>query len=482
PTMEEGKLSKWLVKVGDIVQRGNVLADGPSTDMGELALGRNVLVAFMPWNGYNFEDSILISERIVKDDVFTSIHIEELQVMARDTKLGPEDITRDIPNVGEEGLKNLDEAGIVYIGAEVHPGDILVGKITPKGESPMTPEEKLLRAIFGEKAADVRDTSMRLSPGVAGTVVEVRVFNRHGIDKDERSIAIEREEIERLSKDREDEQAILDRSIYTRLQPLLLDNVVAKGPNDVTKGETITLDLLGDVAKGLWWQIAVEDEEFKEAETSGGYAKQMSAEYQKKQAELVAKHIAKQDIVITTALIPGRDAPKLVDEAMVKSMSDGSVIIDMAAERGGNCTLTKPGEVIVVHGVTIAGFTNLPSRLAADTSALYGRNLAALLPLLTGESGNYSPNWEDEIVIGANLTKGGKITNEAFVKKPPAKKSTPKKDAPKKSATKKTVTKKAPIKKAAPKKSIAKKKKPTPKKPVAKKPATKRTVAKKKGS
>ncbi len=253
-----------LVKVGDIVKRGDVLADGPSTDMGELALGRNVLVAFMPWNGYNFEDSILISERIVKDDVFTSIHIEELQVMARDTKLGPEDITRDIPNVGEEGLKNLDEAGIVYIGAEVHPGDILVGKITPKGESPMTPEEKLLRAIFGEKAADVRDTSMRLSPGVAGTVVEVRVFNRHGIDKDERSVAIEREEIERLSKDREDEQAILDRSIYVRLRPMLLGNVVAKGPNDVTKGEKITDDLLDNLGKGLWWQIAVDDEAIME--------------------------------------------------------------------------------------------------------------------------------------------------------------------------------------------------------------------------
>ncbi|WP_339865749.1 DNA-directed RNA polymerase subunit beta [Paremcibacter congregatus] len=249
-----------LVKVGDVVERGNVLADGPSTDMGELALGRNVLVAFMPWNGYNFEDSILMSERIVKDDVFTSVHIEELQVMARDTKLGPEDITRDIPNVGEEGLKNLDEAGIVYIGAEVHPGDILVGKITPKGESPMTPEEKLLRAIFGEKAADVRDTSMRLSPGVSGTVVEVRVFNRHGIDKDERSVAIEREEIERLSKDREDEQAILDRSIYVRLRPLLLGNVVAKGPNGVTKGDTITDELLDDVSRGLWWQIAVDDE------------------------------------------------------------------------------------------------------------------------------------------------------------------------------------------------------------------------------
>ncbi|VAX05282.1 DNA-directed RNA polymerase beta subunit [hydrothermal vent metagenome] len=253
-----------LVKVGDIVGRGDVLADGPSTDMGELALGRNVLVAFMPWNGYNFEDSILISERIVKDDVFTSIHIEELQVMARDTKLGPEDITRDIPNVGEEGLKNLDEAGIVYIGAEVHPGDILVGKITPKGESPMTPEEKLLRAIFGEKAADVRDTSMRLSPGVAGTVVEVRVFNRHGIDKDERSVAIEREEIERLSKDREDEQAILDRSIYVRLRPMLLGNMVAKGPNDVTKGENITDDLLDNLGKGLWWQIAVDDETIME--------------------------------------------------------------------------------------------------------------------------------------------------------------------------------------------------------------------------
>ncbi|MGA8433941.1 MAG: DNA-directed RNA polymerase subunit beta, partial [Methyloceanibacter sp.] len=186
-----------LVRVGDQVQAGEIIADGPSTDLGELALGRNVLVAFMPWMGYNFEDSILISERVVRDDVFTSIHIEEFEVMARDTKLGPEEITRDIPNVSEEALKNLDEAGIVYIGAEVNPGDILVGKITPKGESPMTPEEKLLRAIFGEKASDVRDTSLKLPPGVTGTVVEVRVFNRHGVEKDERAMAIEREEIER---------------------------------------------------------------------------------------------------------------------------------------------------------------------------------------------------------------------------------------------------------------------------------------------
>ena len=187
-----------LVKVGDVVRKGEFIADGPSTDLGELALGKNVLVAFMPWNGYNYEDSILISERIVKDDVFTSIHIEEFEVAARDTKLGPEEITRDIPNVGEEALRNLDEAGIVYIGAEVGPADILVGKITPKGESPMTPEEKLLRAIFGEKASDVRDTSLRLPPGDYGTVVEVRVFNRHGVDKDERALQIEREEVERL--------------------------------------------------------------------------------------------------------------------------------------------------------------------------------------------------------------------------------------------------------------------------------------------
>lgn len=249
-----------LVKVGDVVGRGDVIADGPSTDMGDLALGRNVLVAFMPWNGYNFEDSILISERIVKDDVFTSIHIDEFEVMARDTKLGPEEITRDIPNVGEEGLRSLDEAGIVYIGAEVHPGDILVGKITPKGESPMTPEEKLLRAIFGEKASDVRDTSMRLPPGVAGTVVEVRVFNRHGVDKDERAIAIEREEIERLSKDREDEQSILDRSIYSRLEPILLDQVVSSGPKEVKKGSKVTAEILEELPKGLWWQIAVKDE------------------------------------------------------------------------------------------------------------------------------------------------------------------------------------------------------------------------------
>ncbi len=249
-----------LVTVGEAVKAGEIIADGPSTDLGDLALGKNVLVAFMPWMGYNFEDSILLSERVVADDIFTSIHIEEFEVMARDTKLGPEEITRDIPNVSEEALKNLDEAGIVYIGAEVNPSDILVGKITPKGESPMTPEEKLLRAIFGEKASDVRDTSLRLPPGVNGTVVEVRVFNRHGVEKDQRAMAIEREEIERLAKDRDDELQILDRNVYARLKTALLGKEAAKGPKSARKGTVITEEVLADVPRSQWWEIGLADE------------------------------------------------------------------------------------------------------------------------------------------------------------------------------------------------------------------------------
>ncbi|MBS9475840.1 DNA-directed RNA polymerase subunit beta [Ancylobacter radicis] len=250
-----------LVRVGDRVTKGDIIADGPSTDLGDLALGRNILVAFMPWNGYNFEDSILLSENISKGDIFSSIHIEEFEVMARDTKLGPEEITRDIPNVSEEALKNLDEAGIVYIGAEVQAGDILCGKITPKGESPMTPEEKLLRAIFGEKAADVRDTSLRVPPGVTGTVVEVRVFNRHGVDKDERAQAIEREEIERLAKDRDDEQAILDRNVFGRLAEMLDGKTGVAGPKGFKKDTVITRSVMTDYPRSQWWQFAIADDQ-----------------------------------------------------------------------------------------------------------------------------------------------------------------------------------------------------------------------------
>ena len=217
---------KPLVKVGDIIKTGDIIADGPATKLGELALGKNVTVAFMPWQGYNFEDSILISERCVTDDVFTSIHIEEHELMTRDTKLGTEEITRDIPNVSEESLKNLDESGVVYIGAEVKPGDILVGKVTPKGESASSPEEKLLRSIFGEKATDVRDTSLKLPAGCSGVVVDVRIFNRHGVEKDERGIVIERSEIESVQEDKKVEEEILERNIKLRLNDLIKEEDV----------------------------------------------------------------------------------------------------------------------------------------------------------------------------------------------------------------------------------------------------------------
>ncbi len=316
-----------LVRVGDAVQVGEIIADGPSTDLGELALGRNVLVAFMPWMGYNFEDSILISERVVRDDVFTSIHIEEFEVMARDTKLGPEEITRDIPNVSEEALKNLDEAGIVYIGAEVHPGDILVGKITPKGESPMTPEEKLLRAIFGEKASDVRDTSLKLPPGVAGTVVEVRVFNRHGIEKDARAMAIEREEIERLAKDRDDEMAILDRNVYGRLRDVLLHKVVAKGPKGVKKAAKITEALLDEYPRSEWWEIALKnDKAMSEVEAIG-------RQYEEAKMRLEQRFVDKVDkLQRGDELLPGVMKMVKVFVAVKRKIQPG----DKMAGRHGN--------------------------------------------------------------------------------------------------------------------------------------------------
>lgn len=251
---------KPLVKIGDKVEKGDIIADGPCMELGDLALGANILVAFVSWNGYNFEDSIIISERIVKEDIFTSIHIEEFEAITRDTKLGNEEITRDIPNVGDEALRHLDEAGIVSIGASVKPGDILVGKVTPKGEAPTTPEEKLLRAIFGEKASDVRDSSLRLPPGVQGTVVDVRVFSRRGVEKDERSLAIERAEIERLANDRDTERAILDRNFFAALESLLLEQKINSGPGGLKKGTVITPSVLETLSKGQWRQIIVQED------------------------------------------------------------------------------------------------------------------------------------------------------------------------------------------------------------------------------
>ncbi len=250
-----------LVDIGDSIKRGDILADGPSTDLGELALGRNVLVAFMPWNGYNFEDSILISERLVQEDVYTSIHIEELSCVARDTKLGPEDITPDISNVGESALSKLDEAGIIYIGAEVQSGDILVGKVTPKGETQLTPEEKLLRAIFGEKASDVKDTSLRMPSGMSGTVIDVQVFTRDGLDKDLRALANESEELDRIRKDMHDQRGIVEDDVYDRIAKLIVNQVVQGGPDGLKAGDRVTNEILENIPREKWFEIRLRDEE-----------------------------------------------------------------------------------------------------------------------------------------------------------------------------------------------------------------------------
>ena len=277
---------KPIVNVGDKVKAGDILADGPCTDLGELALGRNVRVAFMPWQGYNYEDAIVISERIVKDDVFTSVHISEFEIMARDTKLGPEEITRDIPNVGAEALKNLDETGVIHIGAHVKAGDILVGKVTPKGETPVTPEEKLLRAIFGEKATEVRDTSLRVPPGTEGTVLDVRMFFRRGIAKDERALSIEYMEIEKLNKDRNDERQILENGFNEKLKTFLDGKVVLDAPKDVAaKGSTLSAKDLNGIPSAKLGKIKLENEKAQETLTS------MIEEF----AEVIKAHEAKFD-------------------------------------------------------------------------------------------------------------------------------------------------------------------------------------------
>jgi DNA-directed RNA polymerase subunit beta len=286
-----------LVKTGDAVARGDVLADGPSTDMGELALGQNMLVAFMPWNGYNFEDSILISERVVQEDRFTSIHIEELNCVARDTKLGPEEITADIPNVGEAALAKLDESGIVYIGAEVTSGDILVGKVTPKGETQLTPEEKLLRAIFGEKASDVKDTSMRVPSGMNGTVIDVQVFTREGVEKDKRSKEIEKSELERYKKDLYDQFRILEDHVYQRVEKLLLRKTAAGGPKKLKAGTVITREYLDEIPREKWFEIRPQNEEAdKQLEQLAEQLKERRKDFDKRYEEKKAKLTAGDDL------------------------------------------------------------------------------------------------------------------------------------------------------------------------------------------
>ncbi|MGB5246540.1 MAG: DNA-directed RNA polymerase subunit beta [Woeseia sp.] len=288
---------KPLVSAGNSIARGDVLADGPSTDLGELALGQNLLVAFMPWNGYNFEDSILISERVVKEDRFTTIHIEELSCVARDTKLGSEDITSDIPNVGDAALSKLDESGIAYIGAEVSSGDILVGKVTPKGETQLTPEEKLLRAIFGEKASDVKDTSLRVPPGMDGTVIDVRVFTRDGVEKDARALAIEKAELESVRKDLDDTLRILEEDIYQRVEKMLTSKVAQGGPNKLKAGSKITKAYLEEVPREQWFEVRLKNDEANEQlERWAERLKSQAAEFDRRFDEKKAKITAGDDL------------------------------------------------------------------------------------------------------------------------------------------------------------------------------------------
>jgi DNA-directed RNA polymerase subunit beta len=286
-----------LVKGGDTISKGDVLADGPSTNMGELALGQNLLVAFMPWNGYNFEDSILISERVVKEDRFTTIHIEELSCVARDTKLGSEDITSDIPNVGDAALAKLDESGIAFIGAEVNAGDILVGKVTPKGETQLTPEEKLLRAIFGEKASDVKDTSLRVPPGMDGTVIDVRVFTRDGVEKDTRALAIERSELEAVRKDLDDTLRILEEDIYERVERMLTGKLAQGGPNKLKSGSKITKAYLDELQREQWFEIRLKNDDANtQLETAAERLKAQRAEFDRRYDEKKEKITAGDDL------------------------------------------------------------------------------------------------------------------------------------------------------------------------------------------
>ncbi len=316
-----------LVTPGDVVARGDVLADGPSTDMGELALGQDMLIAFMPWHGYNFEDSILVSERVVEEDRYTTIHVEELTCVARDTKLGPEEITADIPNVSESLLGKLDESGIVYVGAEVDPGDILVGKVTPKGETQLTPEEKLLRAIFGEKASDVKDTSQRVPAGMDGTVIDVRVFTRDGVEKDTRALQIEQEELRQVRKDLDDQRRIIESDVFARVEKAIVGQVAEKGPNGLKKGTEVTKEYLDGLDGDQWFEISLRDED-------ANVTLEKAAQQLREHREAFEQRFAEQKAKITQAddLSPGVLKMVKVYLAVKRRLQPG----DKMAGRHGN--------------------------------------------------------------------------------------------------------------------------------------------------
>src|SRR4051812_33578443 len=429
-----------LVHAGDSIATGDVLADGPSTDLGELALGQNLLVAFMPWNGYNFEDSILISERVVQEDRFTTIHIEELTCVARDTKLGPEEITADIPNVGDAALAKLDEAGIAFIGAEVRAGDILVGKVTPKGETQLTPEEKLLRAIFGEKASDVKDTSLRVPPGMDGTVIDVRVFTRDGVDKDSRALSIEKAEIEKVRKDLGDQQRILEDDLFSRVRDTLVGKVAAGGPNRLKAGSKIEAQYLDEVARESWFEIRLEDEDANsQLEQASERLKIQRKALEKRLDEKKAKITAGDDLApgvlkmvkvylavkrrvqpgdkmagrhgnkgVISTIVPVEDMPYLADGTPV----------DIVLNPLGVPSRMNVGQVLETHlGWAAKGLGLKIGRMLESQAAMV--DLRGFLDKIYNSTGGQkedisSLNDQEVVALAKNLTKGVPIATPVF--------------------------------------------------------------------
>ncbi|MBB1487312.1 DNA-directed RNA polymerase subunit beta [Oceanospirillum sediminis] len=430
-----------IVLPGDAVERGDVLADGPSVDLGELALGQNMRIAFMPWNGYNFEDSILVSERVVQEDRFTTIHIQELTCVSRDTKLGPEEITSDIPNVGESALSKLDESGIVYIGAEVGPGDILVGKVTPKGETQLTPEEKLLRAIFGEKASDVKDTSLRVSTGTKGTVIDVQVFTRDGVEKDTRARAIEQSQLDEVRKDLQEEFRIAEEATFERLGRQLEGQQVLSGPK-LAKGDTLTMDYLDDLPHGQWFKLAMADESLSEVlqqaeEQLQLRRKEMDAKFEDKKKKLqqgddlapgVLK-IVKVYVAIKRRIQPGdkmagRHGNKGVISAImpVEDMpyDEKGEPVDIVLNPLGVPSRMNVGQILETHlGMAAKGLGDKINEMLLEQRESQVQDIRNFLNQVYNEVGNHKEDidslTDDEVIaLAKNLRKGVPIATPVF--------------------------------------------------------------------
>ena len=428
-----------IVRVGDQIARGDVVADGASTDLGELALGQNMTVAFMPWNGYNFEDSILISEKVVADDRYTSIHIEELSVVARDTKLGPEEITRDISNLAESQLGRLDESGIVYIGAEVEAGDVLVGKVTPKGETQLTPEEKLLRAIFGEKASDVKDTSLRVPSGMTGTVIDVQVFTREGVDRDQRAQSIIQEELHRYRLDLNDQLRIVEGDAFNRLEKLLLNKEANGGPNKLAKGSKVTAEYLLGVEKYHWFDVRLADEDLAIQvdaikESIEAKRKQFDEAFTEKQRKLTqgdelppgVTKMVKVYLAVKRRLQPGDKmagrhgnkgvVSKIAPVEDMPYMADGTPV-DIVLNPLGVPSRMNVGQILETHlGWAALGIgKRINAMIEAQTKVQELRNFLTTLYNETGRTEEIDKLSDDQVLeLAKNLREGTPFATPVF--------------------------------------------------------------------